>query len=415
MSKLIIGKPKIKKHEQCYRLISTLKYDENKTYDMWFEVEEEYGKYLCSENADAFIIALLPYFVKHECDVEIDGYLSSRIYYQLTSYLIPLLCEAFNKKMVSIICKVKDEEFNPTGVGASISCGVDSFYTLLKHTNQKDSSYNITHLTYFNAGSHGQFGGDEARKLFKKRLKRIKSFCEENLYALVTVDSNMNEFIMMNHENTNTFRTLACVLALQKLFNIYYFASCCSFNGSHIAAIDTTYYDILNVQCLSNNNARFYCSGMEVNRQQKIEYISDKPITYKWLDVCVEDDCNCGKCEKCIRTMTALESIGKLQNYKDVFDIEEFNKNKFKYYIKIYKYNRNKMKHEFYDEIIKSYKKHGHPLPKLAYLLSFYPEKNAIKYNIKKFVKMILPKKIVNKIQNYRMKKGIIFNDGWYD
>mgnify|MGYP003294633432 CR=1 FL=1 len=85
--------------------------------------------------------------------------------------------------------------------------------------------------------------------------------------------SNMNELIMMNHEKTHTFRTLACVLAMQKLFSIYYFASGTDFNDSHIDEYDTAYYDILNVQCLSTENTTFYLSGMEATRLEKIKYI----------------------------------------------------------------------------------------------------------------------------------------------
>ena len=91
MDKIVIGRPKIEKHENTYRLTSTLMYDKGTTYDMWFEVEKEYKDYLCDENADAFLIALLSYVIKHELDVEIEGSISSRLYYQLTTYLIPLL------------------------------------------------------------------------------------------------------------------------------------------------------------------------------------------------------------------------------------------------------------------------------------------------------------------------------------
>lgn len=413
MSKLIIGKPRVEKIANNYRLISTIKYDKNKTYDMWFEVEEKYKDYLCYENADAFIVSLISFIVKHEYDVEVEGFLSSKLYYQLTSYLLPLLCDNFNKKKLTIECEVKDFNFNAKGIGASISCGVDSFYTLLKHTDQKDKTYNITHLTFFNAGSHGEYGGEEARKLYNERLERIKKFCDNENYKLVSVDSNMNELIMMSHEGTNTFRTLGCVLVLQKLFNKYYFASCCDFNGSHIDERDTTFYDILNVQCLSTENTTIYCSGIEVNRQKKIEFISQFPITYKWLDVCIMDSYNCGKCEKCIRTMVALDSIGKLEKYKNVFDVEEYRKNKLKIYVKILKYNRDPMKHEFYDEIIKSLKNNNIKIPFIAYVLSYIPSYQ----EFKNFVKKILPKKIAMKIKEInhqkKIKKGIYDNGGW--
>lgn len=375
----------------------------NKIKELYFEVNNEYSDFLCDSLYDSFVVSLLPYAIKHGEDITINGYISSKLYYQLKTYLIPLLCKTFNKKNININTKIKENKYKGKGVGASISCGVDSFYTLLNHTNQKDKNYNITHLTFFNAGSNGDYGGDKSRELFKKRVRYVQKFCKENNYKLITVDTNINEFLMMNHEKTHTFRTLGCVLALQKLFSKYYFASGLPFNGSHIDELDTAYYDILNVQCLSNENISFYCSGIEVTRQEKIEYISNFKETYKWLNVCVKDENNCCKCEKCIRTMIALESIGKLEKYNKVFNLKYYYNNKNKILGKALKYNRDRMKSELYNEIIKAYKKNKVKIPFISYVYSLRLDKNDIKRILPKFVVRYLRKKI----------KGT--NDGWTD
>ena len=300
---------------------------------------------------------------------------------------------------------MKEIYYNGTGVGASISCGVDSFYTLLKHQNQKDEKYNITHLTFFNAGSNGEYGGEKARDLFNKRVEYVGKFCEENNYNLITIDTNINEFLMMNHEKTHTFRTLGCVLALQKLFSKYYFASGLPFDGSHIDESDTAFYDILNVQCFSNENISFYCSGIETTRLEKIKYISNFKETYNWLNVCVIDESNCGKCEKCIRTMTALDSIGSLERYSNVFDIDEFYKNKSKYMVNILEYNREKLKHNLYQEIIDEYKKsNNNPFTLLIYIRSLRITKQKLKNLVPQKLKKVIKRKLKSKN-----------NDGWCD
>ena len=38
----------------------------------------------------------------------------------------------------------------------------------------KEKEFNITHLTFFNAGSNGKFGGEETRNLYNKR----KEYCQ---------------------------------------------------------------------------------------------------------------------------------------------------------------------------------------------------------------------------------------------
>ena len=45
-----------------------------------------------------------------------------------------------NKKKITINCDLTTKPYHGSGVGASISCGVDSFYTLLKH------NYFINHI-----------------------------------------------------------------------------------------------------------------------------------------------------------------------------------------------------------------------------------------------------------------------------
>lgn len=400
----VINKTFIKEN----KLISKIEYD-GKEYDMFFAVEKEYLKYLCDDNANAFLIALLPFIVKHNYNVVVKDRISSKLYYQLTTYLLPLLCTNFNKKEINIKCELTDKTYNGSAVAASISCGVDSFYTLLKHKNLKDSKKNITHLCFFNAGSNGQYGGDSARSLYNERINHIKDFCKEYDYSFVTVDSNMNELILMNHEKRHTFTTLSCVFALEKLFNTYYFASGLGFNGSHIDESDTAFYDILNVHCLSNENISFYCSGLETTRIEKVKYISNFEETYNWLNVCVRDEWdNCCKCRKCMRTMTELESIGKLEKYKNVFDLKYYYKNKNMILSEIIAGQRDLIQKEFCNEIISSYRKNNIKIPIQAYFLSHIPTKKKIKNSIKK----LLPKKIVEKTKNKKLNKK---HDGWMD
>ncbi len=56
--------------------------------------------------------------------------------------------------------------------------------------------------------------------------------------------------------------------------------------------------------------------GCEATRAQKIRSISDSALALEHLRVCwerVEGAYNCGVCEKCLRTMTSLYALGKLE------------------------------------------------------------------------------------------------------
>ncbi len=386
--KIIIDKLHIKGNRICADLI-----EKDRTYNMWFEVEEEYIEFLTFEKADAFLITILPYAIKKELDIYTDNKISSKLYYQLTTYLIPMLCKKFKKRCINIEAKLDTNKYNTQkAVGTGISCGVDSLYTISKHINRKEQEFNITHLTFFNAGASGKFGGDEARELYKTRMKFARKFTIENNLKFVSVDSNMNEFLMMDHEMTHTFRSLACVLLMQKLFSKYYYSSGLEFDETRIEEYDSACYDILNVQCLSTEDTTFYSTGMETNRIGKIKEIVNYVPSYNYLNVCVFEDKNCGKCEKCIRTLLELDSIGKLDLYSKVFDIEQFEKNKNKYLI--FMLRKVREKNCFYIESYDEYKKRHYQIPFILKVIACIPTKDTIK----NFVFKVIPKKKLKKI-----------------
>lgn len=331
---LYIGKPYIENltDQRKTRICVSIRQGESE-YVLWYEVDDVYGPYLCTERADGFVVNLLLYAMEHGLDIECDQCMTERLYYQLVEYLIPCISKNTRKyHAISIKAALDESPINSAhAVGASLSGGVDSFYTLLRHIKRKEKSLNITHLTFFNAGASGEYGGDDARERYQERINWIKAVAEELGKELLCVDTNANEYIKQNHEATHTFRTLAIPLILQKLFSRYYFASGFPFQSFVFRDDDTACYDLLNVQCLSTDTLTFYSSGGEATRLDKLRYISEFPITYNRLNVCVADAVNCSRCEKCARTMVGLYAIGKLDLYKNVFDLDYFEKHKHKY------------------------------------------------------------------------------------
>lgn len=332
---LKIGKPYVVDYdENCARLCAELFLDGEKVYDVWYEADKKYKDYLCYERADGFVVTLLLYAMEHSYDIVCDQCMSSELYYSLTTYLIPAIAKNVKKYHRIKIKASTTSELLPSAhaVGASVSGGVDSFYTLLKHYNKDKKEFNVTHLAFFNAGASGAKGGDLARERYKERIEWIKGVSDELKLDMVCVDTNINEFLLQPHEPTHTFRTLAIPLMMQKLFSKYYFASGFEYDQFEFAEAAIARYDMLNVQNLSTPNLKFYLSGAEASRNKKLEYISNHPITYDKLNVCVAEAHNCGKCDKCIRTMLELYGLKKLDLYKETFDVDYFYKHKSDYF-----------------------------------------------------------------------------------
>lgn len=331
---IIISKPYLKDCGDFSRLISDIIVNDNVPYELYYEVKTEYKKYLTYELSDAFVVTLMLWAMEHNEDIRCEAPISERLYKQLTEYLIPAISKNIRQySKIKIIAETANIRFNGDGVGTGLSCGVDSFYTILKNLNHsKESKLNITHLCYFNVGASGGDMGDvdNARHIYQERMKEFEIVSNELGCEFLTVDSNMNEFLKQDHEATHVFRTLSVPLALQKLFHLYYFSSTAEYNKFKFVWFDCSYYDLLNMQAISNDNLRFELVGGETTRQGKVEFICDNKVVQNHLNVCVRGIHNDNTCVKCKRTMLNLYIAGKLDDFRNVFDVDGFYKNKSK-------------------------------------------------------------------------------------
>ena len=306
--------------------------------ELWFSFPVKYDKYLVTENADAAVIGLLLLAMKNAENIEVEGSLSARLFYQLNHYLIPALNLANSKwKPISIEAKeLNTNSLNQAGIaGTGLTCGVDSLATVCDHLNELEP-FDIRCFTFFNAGSHGNFGGDMARDVFKKRRRLVKRFSDEVGKDLLWVDSNINEILIMDHQQTHTIRDAACVLNLQKLFRYYYYASAYRFDYFKLNDRGTADYDILLLSMLSTESTTFYSSAAQYTRVERTNLIVDYSPSYEYLNVCTRASAtgeveNCSTCNKCLRTQLTLESLQKLPLYEDVFDLRKYRRKRTNY------------------------------------------------------------------------------------
>lgn len=324
---IVINKPYLKKNGDKTRLYSRVSLKE-KDYLLWYEVDNKYADYLCYEKADSFLIAVLPYAMIYSHDIKVvDVPVSERLVWQLKNLFIPALGKLSNYyKAIDLICDVSEKKYESFAVGTGFSAGVDSFYTFLTNRNQQTIHYNITHAVFLNVGANGSFGGNEARERYYKRIDLYRDYLAEHGYEFVCVDSNVNEFSMLSFNYVHTFMSLSAIVAMQKLFKVYYYSGADGLDSFSLDPTDSAHYDLLTTQMFSTESVMFYSTGISERRIEKTEFISNFPETYNLLNVCNIHDTNCRNCEKCIRTMSGLYAIGKLECYDKVFDVEYYKK-----------------------------------------------------------------------------------------
>jgi hypothetical protein len=299
-------------------------------------VEREYEECLCTERIDSFVVALLPYAMIENLNIHSDGYVSEKLLYQLKTILLPSLSTNIAEFHFIDIDAKRDGKVleSKNAVGTALSCGVDSFYTVLKHLDADLEGFRLTHLTYFNIMNSNLWQGreDSSRDFSNARIEYVRPAVEELGLKLVTVDSNFDTFYSgLGLLATISFRYFGTVLALQKLFGNYYWSSTYSLSQFDFSIEDIEIFDLLSVQCISTENTTVYCAGAEVTRLEKTAYISDFAVTYKFLNVCWFHLYNCSKCDKCKGTMLGLYALGKLDRYDKVFDVNYFYQNRDEY------------------------------------------------------------------------------------
>lgn len=134
---------------------------------IWFSVPTEHEKYLTDDVYDAFMVAAIYPAMFYNENVEIEGKVSRRLYFNITRY-VPSVVKAYRPEMHQVEFTVKGyatAKQEEKGVGTGFSAGVDSFSTVVDHfANEDMPEYKISSLFLFNVGSHGG-GGDGARQM----------------------------------------------------------------------------------------------------------------------------------------------------------------------------------------------------------------------------------------------------------
>lgn len=332
-----ISSPEISTEGKFIEVFSIIKID-GKEDRLWYKFPLEYEKFIVTENLDAFLVGLLFLGLKSGNDITLKGAVSARLFYTLNHYVIPALVLSNNNfKPIKIFPEVLNyKNLNTEGVaGTGMSCGVDSFATYYDHQHElKD--YKIQHVTFFNVGSHLDFGGEKARRIYQKRLKSVGEFTKNEGVGLIPVDSNLSEILLMNFQQTHSFRSVSCVLLLQKLFKNYYYSSAYRLDHFKLNSKDTSDFDLFNMQMLSTESTNFFASVAQFSRVERTLMVAEYPATFNRLDVCTNPPLhsnfiNCSTCYKCMRTQLTLDIENKLELYNNVFDIKAYTREKERY------------------------------------------------------------------------------------
>lgn len=388
-------------------LIVTIQSDFCKTENkLWFNVDSAFEEYLTQDVYDAFLVAALFPAMFYGEDIEIKGCVSKRLYKNIMSDVQKIIQIAYPQmKMINI--KVggfkKAEKIKENIIGTGFSGGVDSFATIYdRFEKEEDPEYRLNTLFFFNLGQNGKYDDVRTKVHVQNLYRHEKGFADEKGMNFILMDSNLFAFYNPEWEyNAGVLCRVVGILVFERCVSKYYISS--SYSYSSIINIGTYQRtslltgltDPYILPLLSTEGTELIVDGEQYTRTEKTELIASYEPVLRYLNVCVNGDRgdtnaeNCSVCDKCLRTLFALDVLNLLPNYASVFNLQKYKKLAFKYKCKqvlLYKTN------PFAKDNVDFARFHNHQLPNyFRAWLTLFPE-NAIlrvKIMILNFLKSI--------------------------
>lgn len=323
-----IGEISLEKNEKTSSINCKIAVDKT-IKNVYVEVAKEYEDYLCYERIDAYIIVLFYWAMKNNHNIESTIPMTEDLYFQITRYLMPILIEKSNGELhsISIKCPLAKNIENKGAVVTGMTCGVDSFYSVLNNYNNEVPSRKLTHLIIMSLADSYKKSGNY-QNITKRVYANARKVARKIDLPLIELNSNIRE--LFPTPPMHTLLRIFGIYTLQKLFGVYYFSSgypIWTFNINDATITDSARYDLLLCKELTTKNLAIYSDGGEKKRIEKLQKISDIKLVKENLHVCDNSSKNCGKCEKCVRTMCELDCLGKLEEYSNVFNLKEYHDN----------------------------------------------------------------------------------------
>jgi len=300
-----IGRPEVNEDDAGYTIEAELHHDEVRP-SLWFRLPPAYRPDETTVG-DPFLASMLPVAMARGENISIDAPVSAKLIESLDE--IQGIYAGWYPDVLARVevhaAEVVSPKTTGTGTMSTFTGGVDSFYTLVKHKEELDA---VLYVEGFDVPLSNMV-------LARTVRNTIRSVAESYGKEAVFLASNLKTFTdkELNWGLIAHGPALASVgLLLQGHIDKMYIPSTHSLKqmfpwGSHVL-VDHLW---------STDRMAFVHDGADASRVTKTLAISGESAPQQYLRVCWQNrgPYNCGRCEKCLRTMTALELMGALDKF----------------------------------------------------------------------------------------------------
>jgi hypothetical protein len=309
---------------------------------LWFSLDAEYRDCITADRYDAFLTAVLLYAMELGEEIVVEGAVSERLCYAYRHHLGPevAVLQPVSKVVPIHVASYSRPDAGQRGqaVATGFTGGIDSMFTVLRQLGSDvPPGYRISHLLFTNIGTHGNSHyGDiaKARQLYCDRKRIVRAFAKEAGFDLVEVDSNLHEHLPWRLLSNVITSNIAVAQALQGLFRRFYYPAQFQLAGTlHWEPGDLDSYSPKLVTEMSTEILECRSTDSHYSRIEKTAFLADESLARKYLNVCVTvygvKGRNCTTdCVKCARTAVTLDLLGRLEDFRDVFDLEKYARNR---------------------------------------------------------------------------------------
>jgi len=284
---------------------------------LWFDLPSEFSEDISAQSNAFAAISMLPSMVLGE-DLIVRGQLSPKLFHGLYQYQkifhgwFPHMFKPVDIRCQDLAAETVDR--TTQAEAAAFSGGIDSFYTLLRHSPAPGAGQDagIRYLLLI--------GGFDIPLNDVRTFAAVKAAYKELAASrgLVLID------ILTNFKKTGLAGTAPWILVggsvlgavahvLSPKFFRYYIASSHKLEDDFHTSVHPTADPLLsldNMEVIHDHPA---------SRVVKTRLVAMEPHSYRYLRVCWENKDginNCCRCQKCIRTMLTLDLIGALGRYE---------------------------------------------------------------------------------------------------
>lgn len=372
---IAIGRPYVSIEDGAASLNAKVSVD-NLQAVLWLKVDGGYADCLCDERSDAFLLGLLPYAMQYRHDIHCEAPVTRRLRDQIEQCFLEPYClvNPGTYKPAIKCCAAGEVAHVRDAIATGVSCGVDSLHVFATRPG-------ITHGCVFNMFVRNHMRGEKERKLmWANARERARRFCRDAGVELVEVDTNFDKGIFpgLVYEYHVTFANLFAIYGLQKLFSLYFVASGSAAGNWTLQTPltdDCAHYDHVLLPAASLSRIMIRLCGAE-DRLDKVRKLTGYEPAKNHLNACwecVDGGTNCTfRCGKCKRTLLELEALDAVEDFRKVFDLEYYSRNKRDYFLEYYSGLKRKDEYvlELKDLLDAKFRKQ--PLMDKAYIYAHY-------------------------------------------